>query len=78
MLKGTCPKCGECYYGFALVNPQNQACGRCGSALEITNGYKTFTGFSPFAAKKVEEDSKEKKTKTDDPPKPLIVWVKYA
>ena len=34
-LKGICPACGASYYGWALANPAEQRCGKCGSALEI-------------------------------------------
>jgi hypothetical protein len=35
ILEGTCPKCGTHYRGWALSNPLNQSCLKCGSTLEI-------------------------------------------
>jgi hypothetical protein len=35
-MKGICPKCGACYYGWALASPQAQRCGACGSILEVS------------------------------------------
>lgn len=35
MLKGKCPKCGFCCGGWALRNPENQTCPKCGAKLEI-------------------------------------------
>jgi uncharacterized protein (DUF983 family) len=34
-LSGICPTCGASHYAWALLNPENQKCGRCGTALEI-------------------------------------------
>lgn len=36
MPKGVCPRCGETYYGWALLQPKSQYCGRCGTRLIIT------------------------------------------
>lgn len=35
MLEGRCPKCGYQCYGWALTNPEQQACPECGTKLEI-------------------------------------------
>jgi uncharacterized OB-fold protein len=35
MPKGTCPKCGAIYYGWALLNPEYQYCDKCGTKLNI-------------------------------------------
>jgi hypothetical protein len=49
MLEGCCSKCGARYYGWALRNPRNQMCSRCGVALIITDeGGRIFAGYSPF------------------------------
>jgi transcription initiation factor IIE alpha subunit len=60
MLEAKCLNCGQHYYGFALANPRYQTCDKCGSGLEITDGTRTFKGFSPFTAKDYLADSKEK------------------
>jgi len=57
MLEGRCPKCGMRYFGWALQNPRNQACSKCGSGLEIfKDGQKVGTGYSPFAAERYRVD----------------------
>jgi len=35
-MKGTCPKCKEEYYGWALQNPEHQHCSKCKTKLTIT------------------------------------------
>ena len=35
MLQGTCPTCGISYYGWALINPDQQECDECGGLLQI-------------------------------------------
>ena len=51
MIEGKCPKCGQTYFGWALLTPRNQMCGRCGTGLEIfEGGRKIITGYSPFSA----------------------------
>jgi hypothetical protein len=35
MLEGKCPHCGARYYGWALSNPGDKICSRCGETLEI-------------------------------------------
>jgi hypothetical protein len=53
MLEGKCPKCGCHCVGWALANPRNQTCSKCGVGLEITeNGLNVFTGYSPFTAER--------------------------
>jgi hypothetical protein len=59
MFEGRCPQCGELYFGLALTNPRYQTCEKCGTALQITDGQKTFKGFSPFTAKNILDDSTE-------------------
>ena len=44
MIQGKCPQCGQLYYGYALLEPDNQNCDNCGGELIITRGYSTFTG----------------------------------
>jgi len=54
MLEGACPKCGARYYGWALRNPRNQMCHKCGTALRITDeGGRPFIGYSPFTAENI-------------------------
>ena len=51
MIEGKCPKCGQRYYGWALVQPRNQSCAKCGVGLLITQaGAKVIEGYSPFTA----------------------------
>ena len=51
MIEGKCPKCGDQYYGWALIEPKHQSCLKCGVGLLITeDGKKTFQGYSPFTA----------------------------
>ena len=51
MIEGVCPKCSRRYYGWALLQPRNQSCSKCGAGLLITeNGKKTIQGYSPFTA----------------------------
>jgi len=40
ILKGKCPKCGASYYGWALNNPNQQQCERCGCELDIFENRK--------------------------------------
>lgn len=35
MLKGKCPKCGAEYVGWALSNPQERKCSKCGGRLVV-------------------------------------------
>jgi hypothetical protein len=51
MIEGRCPKCGQRYYGWALLQPRYQSCLKCGVGLLITeDSKKTFQGYSPFTA----------------------------
>ena len=51
MIEGVCPKCSRRYYGWALLQPRNQSCSKCGAGLLITeDGKKTIQGYSPFTA----------------------------
>ena len=51
MIEGVCPKCSRRYYGWALLQPRNQSCSKCGVGLLITeDGIKTIQGYSPFTA----------------------------
>jgi hypothetical protein len=39
------------YFGWALLEPRNQACVKCGAGLLITeDGKETIHGYSPFTA----------------------------
>ena len=51
MIEGKCTKCGQHYWGWSLLNPRNQSCGKCGTALAIfEDGKKLMDGYSPFTA----------------------------
>ena len=53
MIEGKCPKCGRRCYGWALLQPRNQSCGKCGVGLLITkDGQTVVEGYSPFTADK--------------------------
>lgn len=41
-LKGKCPKCGQKYYGWALLNPKNKNCEKCGTELIIEKNKKNL------------------------------------
>jgi len=52
MIEGVCPRCGNRYYGWSLLQPQHQICSTCGvGLLIIEDGKRTIQGYSPFAAK---------------------------
>lgn len=36
MFKGTCPKCGQKYYGWALQDEKHRICDHCGGRLRVT------------------------------------------
>jgi hypothetical protein len=72
MIEGRCPKCGQWYYGWVLLQPRYQSCLKCGVGLLITeDGKKTIQGYSPFTAEEykiklspgVIQDSKKTKDK---------------
>ena len=49
--EGRCSKCGSIYHGWALLNPRNQYCSKCGTGLDIKSSDGTiFKGYSPFDA----------------------------
>jgi hypothetical protein len=50
MIEGECPKCNTHSYGWALLEPPNQMCSNCGSALIINRDGRKILGFSPFTA----------------------------
>jgi ribosomal protein S27AE len=51
MIEGLCPKCGQRYYGWALLQPRSQSCSKCGIGLLITeDGKRIIQRYSPFAA----------------------------
>lgn len=52
MPRGKCPKCGYTCAGWALRNPEQQTCPKCGTKLEITEG--------DFIADDKKKDSREK------------------
>jgi ssDNA-binding Zn-finger/Zn-ribbon topoisomerase 1 len=51
VIEGKCPKCGQQYWGWSLLNQRNQSCKKCGTALLISEDGKKFAeGYSPFSA----------------------------
>jgi hypothetical protein len=51
MINGICPNCDYRNFGWALLNPRNQTCPRCGTGLEIKDGYnKISDSYSVFTA----------------------------
>jgi hypothetical protein len=65
MLEGTCPNCGQKFYGMALANPRYQTCDACGAGLNIKDGDKIIRGFSPFSSDTT--TTIKSKTYTDQP-----------
>jgi len=55
VLKGRCPKCGRCYFGWALRFPKDQMCSNCGTALEIFKDGKRY--FTRHSSSTTEENS---------------------
>jgi transcription initiation factor IIE alpha subunit len=43
MIEGTCPRCNERYYGWALREQRFQSCPSCGEQLLITEGRRKIT-----------------------------------
>ena len=41
VLKGKCPKCGTRYFGWAMRDPRQRTCNKCGVELEVTDNNKT-------------------------------------
>jgi len=71
MLEGRCRKCGTHLLGWALLNPRNQSCPKCGRALEIMeNGKKVSEGYSPFTAKEYKLDLPASPTEIQEQEKP--------
>ncbi len=61
MIEGICPKCSQRYYGWALINPRNQSCSKCGIGLLILeDGKKLIEGYSPFTAEEYKFKSPHK------------------
>ena len=51
MIEGKCPRCSQRYYGWALLQPRNQSCTKCGTGLIIReDSGNTVLGYSPFTA----------------------------
>ena len=68
MIEGTCPRCGQRYFGWALLQPRNQTCTKCGAGLLITeDGIRKIEGYSPFTAD--EYKLKTPRQKSPDPEK---------
>jgi len=50
MIQGKCPKCGQFYFGWALIQPRNQMCTVCNISLLINQEGKTaIESASPFS-----------------------------
>jgi len=63
MIEGHCPKCGQHYYGWSLLQPRNQTCTKCGTGLLITeDGKQTIVGYSPFTAEEYKLKSPHQET----------------
>lgn len=63
MIEGTCPRCGQRYFGWSLLQPRNQTCVRCGTALVITeDGIRRSEGYSPFTAEEYKLNAPQQKT----------------
>jgi transcription initiation factor IIE alpha subunit len=66
LIEGYCLKCGTRRLGWALLNPQNQTCPKCGAGLQITQNGRTITsGYSPFQADKYVLKKSDKDIKSD-------------
>ena len=59
MLKGKCPRCEACYYGWSLRSPQNQVCIVCGVGLEVIEGEKPSANAPPSNHKETDNSSKK-------------------
>ena len=77
MIEGVCPKCGRQYYGWALLQPRNQSCSKCGAGLLITeDGKKAIQGYSPFTAEEYKFKSPYKTTPDTEKTKDKDTTVK--
>jgi hypothetical protein len=66
LIEGRCLRCGIRRVGWALLNPRNQTCPKCGAGLEITqDGRPITTGYSPFQAEKYVIELPDSDTKSD-------------
>ena len=45
MIEGKCPKCGQQYWGWSLLNHRNQSCKKCGTGLLISEDGKEFVEY---------------------------------
>ena len=49
MIEGRCQKCGKRYYGWALSQPRNHICNKCGVSLLISDQDKpSYEGYPPI------------------------------
>ena len=49
MIEGRCPMCGKRYYGWALSQPSNHICNKCGVSLLISDQDKpSYEGYPPI------------------------------
>jgi len=77
MIEGKCPKCGQRYFGWALRQPRNQSCAKCGTGLLINEGgLKTIEGYSPFTAEEYKFPSPHKTTSDSESEKDVPVKEK--
>jgi ssDNA-binding Zn-finger/Zn-ribbon topoisomerase 1 len=75
MLEGKCSKCGYHCFGWALREQRSQSCPICGTALEIKEGDRVFTGYSPFTAEEYKIKSPNKTTSTPESEKGSQVHI---
>jgi hypothetical protein len=77
VIEGKCPKCGQQYWGWSLMNPRNQSCRKCGAGLLIIeDGKRAIEGYSPFTAEVYKLKSPNKAT--PDPEKSHQVEEKHS
>jgi hypothetical protein len=63
MLHGKCPKCGQFFFGWALVQARNQICANCNVSLLMEQERKRTTEIpAPFVPGKYQLQLPEKST----------------
>jgi len=51
MFEGTCPDCGQHYFGWALANQSERLCVKCGAKLRVyRDGTPVETNYYPSTA----------------------------
>jgi uncharacterized OB-fold protein len=66
MIEGKCPNCGRKYYGWALLEPDQQMCDHCGTRLRVFDGTKELFPISKVSDTKGDSP---KQSKNKDIPK---------